>query len=137
MVNAKCTNCGAEIEVDERSEAGVCPYCKAAYITEKAIKNINNTTNNNAQVINNYYNVESQDDEGKNSGKHCPKCNSRKCRIISEISTDGKDFSAGKGCLGALLLGPLGLLCGACGKGKQTKTQNYWLCENCGNKWKV
>ena len=56
MVNAKCTNCGAEIEVDERSEAGVCPYCKAAYITEKAIKNINNTTNNSAQVINNYYN---------------------------------------------------------------------------------
>ena len=56
MVNAKCTNCGASIEVDEKSEAGVCPYCKTAYITEKAIKNVNNTTNNSAQVINNYYN---------------------------------------------------------------------------------
>ena len=57
MVNAKCTNCGAAIRVDERNEAGVCPYCKSAYITEKAIKNVNNTTNNSAQVINNYYNT--------------------------------------------------------------------------------
>ena len=57
MKQAKCTNCGASIEVDETHEAGICPYCKSAYITEKAIQNLNSTTNNNtAQVINYYYN---------------------------------------------------------------------------------
>jgi len=67
MVNAKCTNCGASIMVDETNEAGVCPYCKSAYITEKAIKNINNTTNNTAQIINNYYNSEPQGNRNQHS----------------------------------------------------------------------
>ena len=55
MKSAKCTSCGANIEVNENSDAGVCPYCKNAYITEKAIQSFSNQTNNNAQVINNYY----------------------------------------------------------------------------------
>lgn len=49
IVQAKCTNCGANIEVDPRTEAGICPYCKTAYITQKAIVNYNTTiVNNNA-----------------------------------------------------------------------------------------
>ena len=67
----------------------------------------------------------------------CPNCDSKNCQMINEIQTKGKDFSAGKGCLGAILLGPLGILCGACGKGKQVKNTNYWVCNDCGNKWKT
>lgn len=67
----------------------------------------------------------------------CPRCNNENCQIINEVKTEGKDFSASKGCLGALLLGPLGILCGACGKGKQTTTTNYWVCNKCGYKWKA
>lgn len=67
----------------------------------------------------------------------CPKCESINCQIINEVHTKGKDFSAGKGCLGALIFGPLGLLCGACGKGKETTNTNYWVCNSCGNKWKA
>ena len=67
----------------------------------------------------------------------CPKCGSENCQAISDVSTSGKDYSAGKGCLGMLLLGPIGLLCGACGKGKQTETVHYWICNNCGYKWKL
>ncbi|MBP3631202.1 MAG: hypothetical protein J6J23_06950 [Clostridia bacterium] len=58
MKIAKRTSCGANLQIDENQEAGICPYCNAMYSTEKAIKNYNNTTNNtttNAQVINNYY----------------------------------------------------------------------------------
>ena len=29
------------------------------------------------------------------------------------------------------------VLCGACGKGKQIHNQAYYVCNNCGNKWKV
>lgn len=67
----------------------------------------------------------------------CPKCQNENCQIINEVTTSGKDYSAVKGCLGTMLLGPSGMLCGACGKGKQTTNTNFWVCKDCGNKWKV
>jgi hypothetical protein len=47
LVAAKCTECGAAIEVDRSKEAGICPFCKTAFITEKVITNYitNNVTN--------------------------------------------------------------------------------------------
>ncbi len=51
MVAAKCTQCGANIEVDESKEAGICSHCGTAFITEKVINNYtihnHNTVNNN------------------------------------------------------------------------------------------
>jgi len=67
----------------------------------------------------------------------CPKCGENNSQIINEVTTSGKDFSAGKGCCGVILLGPIGILCGACGKGKQTYNNQYWVCNNCGNKWRA
>ena len=67
----------------------------------------------------------------------CPKCGNFNCIIINEATTKGKDFSVGKGLCGGLILGPIGLLCGACGKGKQIKNTNFWVCNNCGYKWKA
>lgn len=67
----------------------------------------------------------------------CNKCGSENCTIINETTTKGKDFSVGKGCIGTLILGPIGLLCGGCGKGKKNINTNYWVCNNCGNKWKA
>lgn len=67
----------------------------------------------------------------------CPKCGNEQCQIITETHTSGKDFSVSQGCCGAILLGPIGILCGACGKGKQIKNVSYWVCSQCGNKFKV
>lgn len=50
LVSAKCTNCGANIEVDKEKEAGICSYCGSAFIVEKAI---NNFITNNVYNINN------------------------------------------------------------------------------------
>lgn len=48
LIPAKCTQCGANIEVDVSQEAGICKYCGTAFITEKAINNYNTyITNNN------------------------------------------------------------------------------------------
>lgn len=48
LIAAKCTECGANIEVDDSKEAGICKYCGTAFITEKAINNYTtNITNNN------------------------------------------------------------------------------------------
>ncbi len=56
LVEAKCTNCGAVLQVDDSLDAAICPYCNTAYIVEKAINNYtitNNITNNiTAGVVN-------------------------------------------------------------------------------------
>ena len=67
----------------------------------------------------------------------CPKCGKEDCEVVTETSSSGKDVSAGKACCGSVLLGPIGLLCGLCGKGKQTKSETFFVCKNCGNKFKA
>ena len=57
LVPAICTQCGAQIEVDNTHEAGVCKCCGTAFITEKAInKYTTNITNHisieHADIIN-------------------------------------------------------------------------------------
>lgn len=56
LVNAKCTNCGANLKVDSAKDAAICEFCGSAYIVEKAINNYNITNNNNinANVVNIY-----------------------------------------------------------------------------------
>ena len=71
------------------------------------------------------------------TGIHCPRCGSHDVMPVSEVTTKGKDFNAGDACCGYMLCGPLGLLCGATGKGKQTITTTYWMCKGCGNKFKA
>ena len=68
MKKAKCTNCGANIEVEENKEAGICHYCGCAYIAEKAIEkyeaSVSNLSTNNANtIVNNYYNMPAYNNE--------------------------------------------------------------------------
>ena len=67
----------------------------------------------------------------------CPKCGENNSQIINEVTTSGKDFSVGKGLCGAILMGPIGILCGACGEGRKTHNNQYWVCNNCGKKWRA
>lgn len=55
LAKAKCTNCGANLEVDNSKDAAICPYCQTAYIVEKAINNYTITNNINAEQVNIYY----------------------------------------------------------------------------------
>lgn len=45
LVAAKCTQCGANLEVDSTKDATVCPHCNTPFITEKAINNYNTYQN--------------------------------------------------------------------------------------------
>lgn len=47
LVLAKCTQCNANIEIDDTKEAGICQCCGSAFITEKAITNYNTYVTNN------------------------------------------------------------------------------------------
>ncbi|WP_191018322.1 hypothetical protein [Treponema zioleckii] len=66
----------------------------------------------------------------------CPRCGGG-CQIIQEFESEGQDYSAGNGCCGYILFGPIGLLCGLCGKGRQERTRTYWICNSCGNKFRA
>ncbi len=61
----------------------------------------------------------------------CPKCGSE--RIQFGTNTSGGGFSFSDACCGSIILGPLGVLCGACGS--DTKTEEFWICQGCGNKF--
>ena len=56
FIPAKCTQCGANITVDNTKEAGICEFCGTAFVTEKAVNNytINNTNHITAQTVNVY-----------------------------------------------------------------------------------
>ncbi len=56
----------------------------------------------------------------------CPKCGGTNLQAISD--THGKGASFLKLCFCGLL--------GLCGTGK-TKTDHYWVCQSCGNKFKM
>lgn len=47
LVPAICTQCGAQIEVDNSHEAGICKHCGTAFITEKVINKYNAPVTNN------------------------------------------------------------------------------------------
>lgn len=70
----------------------------------------------------------------------CRECGSEDLQIVrdTDVKTTGKNYSGGQGCLGFLMFGPLGLLCGNCGQGQQTqvKQKTYWVCSKCGHKFR-
>lgn len=73
----------------------------------------------------------------------CPNCKSTDLQYTSinetNVTSKGGGYGVGKGCLGYLLLGPLGLLCGACGSKTKITTANTeksgWVCKSCGHKF--
>ena len=66
IVPAKCTQCGATIEVDNTLEASVCKYCGSAFVVEKAITNHTNSFTNNINANNvNVYNIVNENVKGE------------------------------------------------------------------------
>ena len=70
----------------------------------------------------------------------CPQCGSKDIQVTTEThtSSSGGGYSGGKGCLGFVLFGPLGLLCGSCGQKQQTtvSTTTSMVCTKCGKQFK-
>ncbi len=74
----------------------------------------------------------------------CPRCGSNRivCQAVTDttVKTKTKGFGWIKACLGYLITGPMGILCGLCGMGKektktQTKTKILHICQTCGNQF--
>lgn len=63
LIPAKCTNCGATLEVDSSQQAAICPYCKSAYIVEQAVNNYNISFNSNLNIENTTININGIDSD--------------------------------------------------------------------------
>lgn len=105
-----CNKCGSQVENGQK----FCNKCGASLIS-------------NVQTANN--------------SVKCPNCGSGNIVFtpITTTSTEGKTkgFGAGKSCLGFILFGWIGVLCGLCGIGKgknktTTQTEVVRVCQNCG-----
>lgn len=87
---------------------------------------------------------ESEPQDYKIKRVKCPKCGGKRLQITTEtdthVKTSGGGYSSTKGCLGWLVLGPFGLLCGNCGSKQKTSVdttnKTYWVCLDCGNKFR-
>ena len=87
---------------------------------------------------------ESEPQDYKIKTVNCPKCGGKRLQITTEtdthVKTSGGGYSSTKGCLGWLVLGPFGLLCGNCGSKQKTSVdttnKTYWVCSDCGNKFR-
>lgn len=54
LVAAKCSQCGANFEVDDSKEAGICKYCGTAFAMEKVINHFEVTNHISDSVVNIY-----------------------------------------------------------------------------------
>lgn len=54
LVPAKCTQCGAILQVDQSKDAAICQHCSAAFVVEKAINNYTVHNHINADTVNVY-----------------------------------------------------------------------------------
>jgi chaperonin cofactor prefoldin len=96
LVAAKCTQCGANLKIDNTLEAAVCPHCKTPFITEKAINNYNtyNQSTYNIQHANLQVNDEkSIENRLKNAEVFLTKHKDYKkaMELFKEISEDAPD----------------------------------------------
>lgn len=83
---AKCTQCGAAIKVDESKEAGICEYCGTPFITEKVINNYNTTVNHNYDGA--IVNIIGKDSNSKYKYA-CPRCGSDKTQSYELVYENG------------------------------------------------
>lgn len=135
MPTKKCPSCGFEYD----DSFSFCPKCgiasdqtgdapKVSEQTPAQTASVQNVTpppvSQNPPAYPNY--VPQPQTPPEQPRMKCPKCGSTNLQIISD--THGKGAKFWKLCLCGIF--------GLCGTGK-TKTDHYWVCMNCGHKFKL
>lgn len=55
LVEAKCTNCGGKLKIDNEKDAAICPYCGSTFIVEKGIQLYNQSCFVHGENVNVYH----------------------------------------------------------------------------------
>lgn len=126
-----CSKCGSEIQ-----EGGkFCNHCGAPLVEENDdwdVIPLEPDPSYTPEVNDLIYNLPELE-TSNGSGVHCPRCKSKKIQALLKSDVKG-GYRVGRGCLGWLLFGPLGLLCGAIGKKSKVTVINetMFVCTECG-----
>ena len=123
-----CSNCGKQIP----DNSMFCPECGEKVAQKAAMPKVAEAVTPSAGVA--AFNAQRV---------KCPCCGGHNLQTVSEVttvsSTTGGGYSGSKGCLGLLLFGPFGLLCGNWGNAQKTEVTNntklFWVCGDCGHKF--
>jgi len=86
LVAAKCTECKASIEVDDKKEAGICRHCGTAFITEKVINNYSTYVTNNIVL-------DAETKEKFLNNQDSLKVAQERCEKLLKFEEFGKSFS--------------------------------------------
>lgn len=123
-----CTHCGREIS----DRAKFCRYCGTACCPR------NGEPHDVNHIPDMDYACDDNDTAMKDtsSGLPCPYCGAINSKLVTRTTTHTQagGYSCTAGICGGILLGPLGLLLGLCGRSASatTATQTKWVCMNCG-----
>ncbi len=125
-----CIKCGAQ----NSKESKFCVNCGEPLVEQTDCQKIESSEMHMQQVP--LSDDLSEIEVSVGSKLHCPKCKSEKIQALTETNVQG-GYRAGRGCLGWLLLGPLGILCGALGKKARVSSTNntVFVCMECGFKF--
>ncbi|MBU5465055.1 zinc-ribbon domain-containing protein [Anaerotignum sp. MSJ-24] len=122
-----CKFCGEK----NPDEAVFCKKCGKKIKDEIALSDVENNKVQKTEISN----------TSTIFGVSCPQCSagSEFCHPVvkTNVKVTGKFYDICDGCCGYILLGPVGLLCGACGSSVKTKTRNetWWICQRCGKEF--
>lgn len=125
-----CTKCGFENPDDSK----FCASCGMAFVKENNDQMVDSTKLHMTHEIMDEDLTKKKAE--KKIGIHCPQCKSEKILALPQTDIKG-GYRIGRGCLGYLLLGPLGFLCGALGKKSKISAVNStaFVCQECGFKF--
>ena len=123
-----CTNCGREIP----DSAKFCRYCGTACCS----KDGEPYETTHIPDMDYAYDDDDRAMKDTSSGLTCPYCGATNSQLVTRTTTHTQagGYSYTAGICGGILLGPLGLLLGLCGRSASatTATKSRWVCMNCG-----
>lgn len=122
-----CPKCGTELPEGSK----FCPKCGNRVEFDKANPQIAPSEPPQQTVVSPAPQAPKISDEGI----CCPRCGATGCTPQYRTNVSGGGYGCLQGGLGALILGPFGLLCGLCGRSTTTTNTLVWICPKCGNEF--
>lgn len=119
----KCPYCGS----DNRDDAVTCEICEMPLKSVTPKRTVPRVSHTQPSYV-----------EEPSYGA-CPNCGAplNDCTPVSKtsVTSSGGGYGFFSGCCGAILLGPLGLLCGLKKQNITSSSQTWWVCRRCGKEF--
>lgn len=133
-----CPKCGKELP----EGAQFCPHCGNSVNTPTVPPEAQDASGHDQGILSTEQQTTPPEPQQvtppvSNEEVKCPKCGASGCVPQYKQNVSGGGYGCCQGVLGSLILGPLGLLCGMCGRSVKTTNNLVWICPKCGHEFQV